>query len=100
MNEYKVYTKSSWWRIEADDDVEAMRKALWFCYRDDEEFFFDLFFKDNSNYLFITLVHGGIIEDFEFDEKYIQFGCDDEIKGMFIEPGGLPSTGLHRVGHD
>ena len=38
MNEYKVYTKSNWWRIEADDDVEAMRKALWFCYRDDEEF--------------------------------------------------------------
>ena len=35
MNEYKVYTKSNWWRIEADDDVEAMRKALWFCYRDD-----------------------------------------------------------------
>ena len=45
-----------------------------------KEFFFDLFFKDNSNYLFITLVHGGIIEDFEFDEKYIQFSCDDEIK--------------------
>ena len=38
MNEYKVYTKSNWWRIEANDDVEAMRKALWFCYRDDEEF--------------------------------------------------------------
>lgn len=38
MNEYKVYTKSNWWRIEADDDVEAMRKALWFYYRDDEEF--------------------------------------------------------------
>lgn len=38
MNEYQVYTKSNWWRIEADDDVEALRKALWFCYRDDEEF--------------------------------------------------------------
>ena len=31
MNEYKVYTKTSWWRIDASDDVEAMRKALWFC---------------------------------------------------------------------
>ena len=38
MNEYKVYTKTGWWRIEASDDVEAMRKALWFCWRDNEEF--------------------------------------------------------------
>ena len=38
MNEYKVYTKTSWWRIDASDDVEAMRKALWFCWRDNEEF--------------------------------------------------------------
>ena len=38
MNEYKVYTKTGWWRIDASDDVEAMRKALWFCWRDNEEF--------------------------------------------------------------
>ena len=38
MNEYKVYTKTSWWRIDASDDVEAMRKALWFCWHDKEEF--------------------------------------------------------------
>ncbi|MBQ2980094.1 MAG: hypothetical protein IJE18_08315 [Bacteroidaceae bacterium] len=38
MNEYKVYTKSCYWIIYADDDVEAMRKALWFCWRDEEEF--------------------------------------------------------------
>lgn len=60
--------------------MKPLFSLLNWIYRDDEEFFFDLFFKDNSNYLFITLVHGGIIEDFEFDEKYIQFGCDDEIK--------------------
>ena len=60
--------------------MKPLFSLLNWIYRDDEEFFFDLFFKDNLNYLFITLVHGGIIEDFEFDEKYIQFGCDDEIK--------------------
>ena len=38
MNEYKVYIKTGWWRIDASDDVEAMRKALWFCWRDNEEF--------------------------------------------------------------
>ena len=38
MNEYKVYTKSCYWLIYADDDVDAVRKALWFCWRDNEEF--------------------------------------------------------------
>ena len=37
MNEYKVYTKSCYWLIYADDDVDAVRKALWFCWRDNEE---------------------------------------------------------------
>ncbi len=60
--------------------MKPLFSLLNWIYRDDKEFFFDLFFKDRSNYLFITLVHGGIIEDFKFDEKYIQFGCEDEIK--------------------
>ena len=60
--------------------MKPLFSLLNWIYRDDKEFFFDLFFKDKSNYLFITLVHGGIIEDFKFDEKYIQFGCEDEIK--------------------
>ncbi len=38
MNEYKVFTKTGNWRIEAVDDVDAVRKALWFCRRDNEEF--------------------------------------------------------------
>ena len=38
MNEYKVYTKTSWWRIDASDDVDALRRALWYCWRDNEEF--------------------------------------------------------------
>lgn len=38
MNEYKVYTKTSWWRIDAEDDVDALRRALWYCWRDNEEF--------------------------------------------------------------
>lgn len=60
--------------------MKPLFSLLNWIYRDDKKFFFDLFFKDKSNYLFITLVHGGIIEDFKFDEKYIQFGCEDEIK--------------------
>lgn len=60
--------------------MKPLFSLLNWIYRDDKEFFFDLFFKDSSNYLFITLVHGGIIENFEFDEKYIQFDCEDEIK--------------------
>lgn len=60
--------------------MKPLFSLLNWIYRDDKKFFFDLFFKDKSNYLFITLVHGGIVEDFKFDEKYIQFGCEDEIK--------------------
>ncbi|WP_305515497.1 hypothetical protein [Methanobrevibacter sp. V14] len=60
--------------------MKPLFSLLNWIYRDDKEFFFDLFFKDKTNYLFITLIHGGIIEDFKFDEKYIQFGCEDEIK--------------------
>lgn len=60
--------------------MKPLFSLLKWIYRDDKKFFFDLFFKDSSNYLFITLVHGGIIENFEFDEKYIKFDCGDEIK--------------------
>ena len=60
--------------------MKPLFSLLNWIYRDDKEFFFDLFFKDNSNYLFITLVHGGIIDDFEFDETHIHLACDDEIK--------------------
>lgn len=38
--EYKVFTDKGWWRIDGDtDDIkDALRKALWFCWRDGEEF--------------------------------------------------------------
>lgn len=36
--EYKCYTNKGSWKITALDDNDAMRKCLWFCWRDDEEF--------------------------------------------------------------
>ena len=46
----------------------------------DKEFFFELLFMEKSNYIFLTFVHGGIVENPDFDEKYIKFDCNDEIK--------------------
>ena len=60
--------------------MKPLFSLLNWIYNDDREFFFDLFFKDKSNYFFISLIHGGIIENFDFDEKFIQFDCEDEIK--------------------
>ena len=65
--------------------MKPLFSLLNWIYYYDKELFFYLFFKDESNYFFITLIHGGIIENFDFDEKYIQFDCEDEIKlyGIF-----------------
>ena len=46
----------------------------------DKELFFELLFMEKSNYIFLTFVHGGIVENLDFEEKYIQFDCNDEIK--------------------
>ena len=36
--EYKCYTNQGEWRFQAENDREAMRLALFFCWRDDENF--------------------------------------------------------------
>ena len=36
--EYKCYTNKGSWKLLAHNDHEAMRKALYFCWRDDENF--------------------------------------------------------------
>lgn len=38
MDNYKVFTDKGKWTIEANDDFDAMRKALYFCWRDGENF--------------------------------------------------------------
>ena len=38
MEKYKVFTDKGSWTIEANDDFDAMRKALYFCWRDSENF--------------------------------------------------------------
>lgn len=38
MDNYKVFTDKGKWTIEANDDFDAMRKALFFCWRDGENF--------------------------------------------------------------
>lgn len=35
---YKVFTKTSQWSIYAFDPQDGLRKALWFCWRDNEVF--------------------------------------------------------------
>ncbi len=35
---YTVYTTTASWHIYAYSDQDAMRRALWFCWRDGEEF--------------------------------------------------------------
>lgn len=38
MQEYKCFTNKGWWRFEAPNDEQAMRLALFYCWRDDEDF--------------------------------------------------------------
>lgn len=38
MNNYKVFTEKGTWTIDATDDLDALRIALWLCWRDGERF--------------------------------------------------------------
>lgn len=38
MKEYICYTKQSHWTFYADNDIDAMRLALFYCWRDGEDF--------------------------------------------------------------
>ena len=60
--------------------MRPLFSLLNWVYYYDKDLFFDLFFKDKSNFLFITLIRGGVIKNLDFVEKYIQFDCGDEIK--------------------
>ena len=53
---------------------------LRWIYHSQPELFFELLFEDESNIIFLTFVHGGIVENIDFDEKHINFDCTDEIK--------------------
>lgn len=35
---YKAFTDRGYWLYEAQDDIDAMRLALYYCYRDGEQF--------------------------------------------------------------
>lgn len=37
MKEYICYTKQGHWTFYADNDIEAMRLALFYCWRDNED---------------------------------------------------------------
>lgn len=37
-NEYICHTKQGSWKFYADSDIDAMRLALFFCWRDGEDF--------------------------------------------------------------
>ena len=38
MNEYTCYTNRGKWRFNAYSDIDAMRLALYYCWRDGEDF--------------------------------------------------------------
>ena len=38
MKTYKAFTDRGYWLYEAQDDIDAMRLALYYCYRDGEHF--------------------------------------------------------------
>ena len=38
MYEYVCYTKQGHWRFYADDDIDALRLALFYSWRDNEDF--------------------------------------------------------------
>lgn len=38
MKTYKCHTKNNWWTFEANDDLDAVRLALYYCWRDGETF--------------------------------------------------------------
>lgn len=40
MLKFKVFTDKGHWMIEADTVTDAFRKALWFAWRDGEEFLY------------------------------------------------------------
>ena len=50
MKEYTSYTRQSKWKLVADTDIDAIRQALYFCWRDDEGFIRLEFRKVAENY--------------------------------------------------
>lgn len=38
MYEYICFTKQGKWKFYADNDIDAMRTALYYCWRDGEDF--------------------------------------------------------------
>ena len=50
MKEYTCYTRQGKWILVADTDIDAMRQALYFCWRDDEDFIRLEFRKGAENY--------------------------------------------------
>ena len=50
MYEYTCYTNKGKWKFYADDDMDAMRKALWYCWRDGQDFDRLEFCKGSENY--------------------------------------------------
>ena len=50
MKEYTCYTRQGKWKLVADTDIDAMRQALYYCWRDDEDFIRLEFRKGAENY--------------------------------------------------
>ena len=56
MRDYICFTKQGKWNFQADNDTDALRKALWFCWRDGEDFIKVEFRKGYENYT-LSILH-------------------------------------------
>lgn len=50
MRDYICFTKQGKWNFQADNDFDAMRLALFYCWRDDGDFIKVQFVKGCENY--------------------------------------------------
>lgn len=62
----------------------AITKLLNWIYIYDKKFFFELHYFDKSNFHFLRLFKLHEIKNFELEEKYIDFNCEDELKNYIL----------------
>ncbi len=62
----------------------AITNLLNWIYIYDKKFFFELHYFDKSNFYFLKLFKLHEIENFEIEEKYVDFKSDDELKNYIL----------------
>ena len=72
MKEYTCYTRQGKWKLTADSDMDAMRTALYYCWRDNEDFIRLEFRKGAENYtLSLTVFVSPLLQSGKLPGCYI-----------------------------